>query len=154
MNDEMGNKKDEQIFFYKFTYFIYLFLAVLGLRCCVGFLQLRRMGATLLCGAWASHCSGFSCHGARALGARASVVVARRLSSCGLWALECRLSSCGAWAQLLHSMWDLPRPGLEPVSPVLSGRFLTTVQSGKPKDPKQIGPSKFVEQRQLVYFHN
>ena len=23
-------------------------------------------------------------------------------------------------------MWDLPRPGLEPVSPVLAGRFLTT----------------------------
>ena len=35
-----------------------------------------------------------------------SVVVARGLSSCGLWALECRLSSCGARAQLLHSMWD------------------------------------------------
>ena len=33
-----------------------------------------------------------------ALGARASVVVARGLSSCGSRALECRLSSCGAWA--------------------------------------------------------
>ena len=38
------------------------------------------------------------CYGARALGARASVVVARGLSSCGSRALECRLSSCGAWA--------------------------------------------------------
>ena len=28
-------------------------------------------------------CTGFSCCGARALGTRASVVVARRLSSCG-----------------------------------------------------------------------
>ena len=35
-----------------------------------------------------------------------------------------RLSSCGSWAQLLHGMWDLPRPGLEPVSPALAGRFL------------------------------
>ena len=39
---------------------------------------------------------GFSCCGARALGAQASVVVARRLSSCGLWAIERRLSSYGA----------------------------------------------------------
>ena len=28
-----------------------------------------------------------------------------------------RLSSCGSQAQLLRGMWDLPRPGLEPVSP-------------------------------------
>ena len=38
------------------------------------------------------------CCGARALGARASVVVAHRLSSCASRALEHRLSSCGAWA--------------------------------------------------------
>ena len=30
-------------------------------------------------------------------------------------------------------MWDLPRPGLEPLSPALTGRFLTTVPPGKPK---------------------
>ena len=28
-------------------------------------------------------------------------------------------------------MWDLPRPGLEPVSPALAGRFLTTAPPGK-----------------------
>ena len=28
-----------------------------------------------------------------------------------------RLSSCGSRAQLLRGMWDLPKPGLEPVSP-------------------------------------
>ena len=61
-----------------------------------GFLQLRRAGAALRCGVRASHCSGFSCCGARALGTRASVVVARGLSSCGLRALERSLSSCGA----------------------------------------------------------
>ena len=64
-------------------------------------------------------------------GARASVVVARGLSSCGSRALEPRLSSCGAWAQLLHGMWVLPGPGLEPVSPALAGRFLTTAPPGK-----------------------
>ena len=44
-----------------------------------------------------------------------------------------RLSSCGSWAQLLRGMWDLPRAGLEPVSPALAGRFSTTVPPGKPK---------------------
>ena len=43
-----------------------------------------------------------------------------------------RLSSCGSWAQLLRGMWDLPRPGLEPVSPALAGRFSTTSPPGKP----------------------
>ena len=28
-------------------------------------------------------------------------------------------------------MWDLPRPGLKPVSPALAGGFLTTVPPGK-----------------------
>ena len=42
-------------------------------------------------------------------------------------------SSCGARASLLRAMWVPPGPGLEPVSPALAGRFLTTVPSGKPK---------------------
>ena len=43
-----------------------------------------------------------------------------------------RLSSCGSQAQLLCGMWDPPRPGLEPVSPALAGRFSTTAPPGKP----------------------
>ena len=43
-----------------------------------------------------------------------------------------RLSSCGSGAQLLRGMWDLPRPGLGPVSPALAGRFSTTAPPGKP----------------------
>ena len=43
-----------------------------------------------------------------------------------------RLSNCGSRAQLLRSMWDLPRPGLEPVSPALAGRLSTTAPPGKP----------------------
>ena len=82
-------------------------------------------------------CAGFSLRwllfcGARALGAWASVVVAGGLSSCGLWAPEYRLSSCGTQALLLRGMWDLPGRGLQPVSPALAGRFLTTVPPGKP----------------------
>ena len=97
----------------------------------VSFLQLRRAGATLRCGARASPCGGFSCREVQALGAQASVPVAHRLSSCGSRALEHRLSSCGARAQLLHSMWDLPGPRLEPVSPALAGGSLTTAPPGK-----------------------
>ena len=43
-----------------------------------------------------------------------------------------RLSNCGSRAQLFRGMWDLPRPGLEPVSPALTGRFSTTAPPGKP----------------------
>ena len=44
-----------------------------------------------------------------------------------------RLSSCGSRAQLLRGMWDLPRPGLEPVSPALASRLSTTAPPGKPQ---------------------
>ena len=40
-------------------------------------------------------------------------------------------SSCGTWASLLRGMWDLPGPGIKPVSPALAGRFLTIVPPGK-----------------------
>ena len=43
-----------------------------------------------------------------------------------------RLSNCGSRAQLLCSTWDLPRPGLEPVSPALAGRFSAIAPPGKP----------------------
>ena len=122
-------------FLNKFIYlFICLFFGCIGSSLlCAGFLQLRRVGVTLRCGARASHCSGFSCCGAQALGERASVVVVCGLNSCGSWALEHKLRSFSARASLLCSMWDLPRPGLEPVSPALAGGFLTTVLPGKPQ---------------------
>ena len=121
--------------FKKFFSFIYLFIfGCIGsslLR--AGFLQLQRAGATLRCGVRASHCGGFSCCGARALGAWASIVVSHGLSSCDSQALEHRPSSCGTWAQLLCSMWDLLGPGLEPMSLALVGGFLTTAPPGKPR---------------------
>ena len=64
-------------------------------------------------------CSGFSC-GAQALGAQASAVAVPRVGGCGTWAL------------LFHSRWDLPGPGIKPVSLALQGRFLTTGLLGKP----------------------
>ena len=81
-----------------FLFFRGVFWAALGLCLCAqALLWLRRAGATLRCGARASRCSGFSC-GARALGARSSVVAVHGLSSCGSWALEYRFSSCSARA--------------------------------------------------------
>ena len=35
---------------------------------------------------------------------------------------------------MLCGMWDLPRPGLEPVFPALAGGFLTTEPPGKPRE--------------------
>ena len=40
-------------------------------------------------------------------------------------------SSCGVWTQLLHSMWDLPGPGVKLLFPELAGEFLPTVPPGK-----------------------
>ena len=72
-------------------------------------------------------------HGLQKLWHVGSVVVARGLSSCGSRALQRRLSSCGAQALLLRGMWDLPGPGLEPVTPALAGGFSTTVPPRKPQ---------------------
>ena len=57
----------------------------------------------------------------------ASLVVEHRLQTR-------RLSNCGPRAQLLRGMWDLPGPGLEPVSPALAGRLSTTAPPGRPLD--------------------
>ena len=105
--------------------FIYLFIhgCIGSSLLCVGSLQLQRAGATLRCVAQAPHCGGFSCCGAWAPGARASVVVARGLSS------------CGTQAQLLRGMWDPPGPGLEPMSPALAGGLSTTAPPGKSLPP-------------------
>ena len=96
--------------FFFFNYlFIYLLLAVLGLRCCA---------------------RAFSSCGERGplfIAVRGPLtVVEHRLQTR-------RLSSCGSRAQLLRGMWNLPRPGLEPVSPALAGGFSTTAPPGKPK---------------------
>ena len=55
----------------------------------------------------------------------ASLVVVHRLQTR-------RLSSCGSRAQLLRGMWDLPGPGLKPVSPALAGGLSTAAPRGKP----------------------
>ena len=91
-----------------FFNFIYLFLAVLGLRFCArAFSGCGEQGPLFIAVRWP-------------LTVAASPVA------------EHRLSRCGSRAQLLRGMWDLPGPGLEPVSPALAGRFATTAPPGKP----------------------
>ena len=113
-------------FFFKINLFIYLFI-------CLRWVFFATRGLSLVAGSrgypslW---CTGFSLQWlllSWSMGSRHA-----GFSSCGLRALEHRLSSCGAWDQLFHGMWDLPRPGIEPVSPALAGGFLTTAPPGKP----------------------
>ena len=99
--------------FWVYLFIIYLFMAVLSLRFCAR--------AFSSCGKW-----GPLFNVVRGpLITAASLVAEHRLQTR-------RLGNCGSRAQLLCSMWDLPRPGLEPVSPALAGRFSTTAPPGKP----------------------
>ena len=99
-------------FFFNFIYLFILFMAVLGLRFCARAFSSCGKRGPLHRSARASHCCGLS-------------VAERRLQTR-------RHSSCGSRAQPLRGMWDPPRPGLEPVSPALAGRFSTTAPPGKP----------------------
>ena len=106
------------LFFFFFLFFnilfIYLFMAVLGLRFCAR--------AFSSCGKWGP----FFIAVRGPLTIAASLVAEHRLQTR-------RLSNCGSRAQSLRGMWDLPRPGLEPASPALAGRFSTTAPPGKPR---------------------
>ena len=100
------------IYLFKIYLFIYLWL-VLGLRFCAR--------AFSSCGKWGP--VFIAVRGPLTIAA--SLVAEHRLQTC-------RLSNCGSRAQSLRGTWDLPRPGLEPVSPALAGRFSTTAPPGKP----------------------
>ena len=100
-------------FFFKFIDLFYLFLAVLGPHFCArAFPSCGKRGPLFI-----------AVRGPLTIAA--SLVAEHRLQTR-------RLSSCGSRAQLLRSMWDPPRPGLEPVSPASAGRFSTTAPPGKP----------------------
>ena len=77
-------------------------------------------------------CSGFSCCSVWALECAAFSSCSTWPSSRGSQALGHRLNSWGARVHLLHGMWDLLRPGIEPMSSALAGRFFTTEPPGKP----------------------
>ena len=103
-------------FFFFFNLFIYLFLL------CWVFVSVRGLSLIVASrGHSSSQCAGLS------------PLQPLLLRSTG--SRQRRLSNCGSRAQLLRGMWDLPRPGLEPVSPALAGRFSTTAPPGKPRFP-------------------
>ena len=93
----------------------------------MGLLRLPGVEAALCRGAQLSHCSGFSSCGAQVPGAQAAAVEAPGLQRVGSGVMVRGL-------QLLHVMWNLPRPGIKPVSPALAGGFLTTRPPGKPNN--------------------
>ena len=103
------------VFFVLFCLFVCLFLAVLGLRFCArAFSSCGERGPLFI-----------AVRGPLTIAA--SLVAEHRIQTR-------RLSSCGSRAQLLRGMWDLPEPGLEPVSPALAGGFSTTAPPGKPPE--------------------
>ena len=92
--------------------FIYLFLAMLGLHCFVRlFLVVMSRDYSLF---W---CVGFSLWWLLLLQSTGS--------------RHTGFSNCGIWAQLFRGTWNLPRPGIQPVCPELTGRFLSTLPPGK-----------------------
>ena len=70
-------------------------------------------------------------------------------SSCGtqaqqLWFASSRAQTQQLWYTGPVALWHLPRPGLKPVSPALTDRFLTTVPPRKP-------PCFFLMMYQSIY---
>ena len=119
LNHWTAREVPTEVFLFFFNFYLLfillcLFVAVLGLRFCVR--------AFSSCGEWGP--LFIAVRGPLTIAA--SLVAEQRLQTL-------RLSSCGSRAQLLRGMWDLPRPGLEPVSPALAGRLSTTAPPGKPQ---------------------
>ena len=89
----LSNANSFQFFVLNFQIYLFYFLTVMGLRCCM---------------------QAFSSGGEQGqLQLQSTDCRSAELSSCSSWALEHRLSTCGAGAQLLHRMCSLPRPWIE-----------------------------------------
>ena len=113
--ERKGPRRAKTIFFLNkyLIFFFFFFLAVLGLRFC------------------ARAFSKFGKRGPLFIAVRGPLTIA--VSPVAEHRLQTRrLSSCGSRAHLLRGMWDLPRPGPEPVSPALAGRLSTTAPPGSP----------------------
>ena len=52
----------------------------------------------------------------------------------------------------LSGMWDLPRPGIEPVSPALAGRVFTTEPLGKPQKKGEYRAIRYFERERETTF--
>ena len=85
---------------------MYLFSAALGLRCRARAFSSCSQRLFSSSSTLASPCSGFCC--CRVLDQDAG-----------------GLTICGTQTSLSNSMWVVPEPGMEPVSPALASKFLT-----------------------------
>ena len=118
----------EEVEFELFFMFIFIhFWLCWVLAASWAFSSCREQGLLSSCRPQAAHCTGFACCRAQAAGRS-------RVRSCGVWALGRRFSSCGTQALLPPGVWDLPGPGIEPVSPALASKFLTADPPGKPQN--------------------
>ena len=102
---------------------IYLFLVVLGLCCC----------------AWAF--PSYGKWGLLFVGVHRPLTVVvslgehrlqtHRLQQLWLVGSRAQAGQLWPWVQLLHSMWNLPGPGMKPVSPASAGGFLPIAPPGQ-----------------------
>ena len=126
--------KFRYLFFFKG--FIYFGLFWVFSSFCVGFSLVAESGgypqvAQLQCAgfsllwllSWSTGSKGCRLQQLRHMG---SIVAAPRPQSTGS-IIAAHGLSCS------HCMWDLPGPGIKPLSPALAGRFFTTEQPGKPQ---------------------
>ena len=112
------------VFFNRFSFFLFFILG------CTGSSLLHGLSLDVTSKAYSSFwCSGFLLPwflllwiiGCRCEG----------FSSCSLQSLEQVSVSYGRQVQLLCNMWNLPRPGIQPMSPAMAGGFLSAVPLGK-----------------------
>ena len=89
--------------------FIYLFLAALDLCCCSGFLLVAETGGSV----WGGY----------------SIVVVLLIAVASCWRVQGQYLWRTGPVALQHV--ESPRPGVEPMSPALAGRFSTTGPPGK-----------------------
>ena len=97
--------------------------------CCAGSSSLLMGFLWLLC--TGSRHTGFSSCGSWAQQLLVSAVAAHRLSVVARGFQTVGLAVVGTRVSLLHGLCNLPRPGIELMSPALAGRFVSTGPAGK-----------------------
>ena len=119
------------IFLIKKKYLLYFWLCCASLLCRI-FSSCGKQGLLSSYSTQASHCKGFSCCRARALGHI-------RVISCSTWAQQLWLPDSRAQAQQLHltgllcCKWDIPGSGIKLRPPAIAGIFFTCEPSERPQ---------------------
>ena len=120
-----------------FCFFKNLFYLFIYFWLCWVFVAARGLSLVVVSGGYSSlRCAGFSLQQLLSLWSMGSRHVG--FSSCSTRAQQLWLTGSRAQAQQLWcsglvapGMWDLPGPGIEPMSPELAGGFLTTAPPRK-----------------------